>query len=381
MSANFAIEELDRYGPRVYADHNATTPILPVVAKALRAALLETGNPSSVHSAGRAARRKLETARRQVAGLVGASPDEVIFTSGGTEADCLALRGSGRPRLFVSAIEHDALLNAVPDAHLIPVTTEGYVDLGALEAMLQVTDSPALVSVMWANNETGVVQRIAEVVALAREYSALVHSDAVQALGKLEIDFRASGLDMMSISAHKIGGPAGVGALVLREEVGLAAQISGGGQERGRRSGTENILGIVGFGAAAEEVVSNPAAATEMRILRDKFEALILKDAPNAFILSRGARRLANTTCVAIPGMLAETQVMALDLGGFAVSAGAACSSGKIVTSHVIEAMGLGEKVARCAIRISWGRGNTEVEVERLAAAWLSLYKRAVETS
>lgn len=365
----------------IYADYNATTPLRPEARAAMVESLGEPGNPSSVHRAGRTARAALERARRQVAEFLGATPETVIFTSGGTEADLLALRGAGRARVLVSAIEHDAVLAAVPEADRIPVGSDGLVDLPALATLLDASRDPAIVSVMWANNETGAIQPLAQVIAMAKAKGALVHSDAVQAAGKVGIDFAASGLDMVSVSAHKIGGPAGIGALLLREGLALDPLITGGGQERGRRSGTENLSGIVGFGAAAERasagLLEGSGVIEHIARLRDHLEARIITAAPGARVLCQAVPRLANTSCIVMPAMAAETQVMALDLEGIAVSAGSACSSGKVKRSHVIEAMEPGGDAATNAIRVSLGWMNTVEEVDRLVDAWLRLYKRA----
>jgi cysteine desulfurase len=365
----------------IYADYNATTPLRPEARAAMVEILAEPGNPSSVHRAGRTARAAVEKARRQIADFLGTVPETVIFTSGGTEADLLALRGSGRARVLASSIEHDAVLAAVPKVTRVPVGRDGFLDLVALETLLAVSDEPAIVSVMWANNETGAIQPLQDVVAIAKARGALVHSDAVQAAGKLSIDFESSGLDLLSISSHKIGGPSGVGALLAREGLALDPLITGGGQERGRRSGTENLSGIVGFGAAAERAAADMTASREetqkIGLLRDRFEEQILAAAPGARVLCLAGPRLANTSCIVMPGVAAETQVMALDLEGIAVSAGSACSSGKVKRSHVIEAMEPGGDAAASAIRISFGWLNTPGEVDRLVAAWLKLYKRA----
>lgn len=366
----------------IYADHNATTPLRDEAREAMLAVMATPGNPSSVHRAGRAARAVLESARRSVAALLGAPAETVVFTSGGTEADLMALAGTGRKRVLVSAIEHDAVL-AVPGVERVPVLSNGLIDLAALEAGLGAEAEPALISVMWANNETGAVQPLADIVALARAHGALVHSDAVQAVGKLPVDFTASGLDMMSVSAHKIGGPPGVGALLVREGLTLDPLITGGGQERGRRSGTENLVGIAGFGAAADAVARERASAAgegetgRVAALRDRLESRILEAAPGARVLCRDVPRLANTSCIVMPGMPAETQVMALDLEGIAVSAGSACSSGKVKRSHVVAAMEPDGTAAETTIRVSLGVLNTEEEIDRLADAWLRLYKRA----
>ena len=360
----------------VYADYNATAPLRPEARASMLEVLGQPGNPSSVHRRGRTARAMLERARRQVADFIGAEVEQVIFTSGGTEADLLALYGTGRKRVLVSEIEHDAVLASVVDAERIPVQANGLVDLTALAELLEVSDEPALVSVMWANNETGVVQPIAEVTRLAKRHGALMHSDAVQAAGKVALNFVGSGLDMMSISAHKIGGPPGIGALLVRDGLALRPMFTGGGQERGQRSGTENLPGIVGFGAAAEAASVGPEIEQSGR-LRDLFETRILAAAPGARILGRAGPRLSNTSCIVMPGVPAETQVMALDLAGVAVSAGSACSSGKVKRSHVIEAMEPGGPASATSIRISLGWLNVEADVDRLVEAWMRLYKRA----
>jgi cysteine desulfurase len=364
----------------IYADYNATAPLRPEARAAMMEAMADPGNPSSVHGPGRRARAALEEGRRRVAKLLGAEPETVTFTSGGTEADLLALRGAGRTRVLVSAIEHEAVLAAVPDAERIPVGSNGLIDLTALEALLDASDVPAIVSVMWANNETGAIQPLAEVVALARHHGALVHSDAVQAVGKVPVNFQESGIDLLSVSAHKIGGPAGIGALVCRAGLALEPQIAGGGQERGRRSGTENLLGIIGFGAAALRALvelEGDALPTRIAELRDRLEARVLASAPLARVLCRDVPRLPNTSSIVLPGVRAETQVMALDLEGIAVSAGSACSSGKVKRSHVVEAMEPGGEAAAETIRVSFGWLSTEDDVDRLADAWLRLYKRA----
>lgn len=354
----------------VYLDHNATSPLRPATFDAMVEALQAGGNPSSVHRAGRAARLRMDAARRQVAALVGAMPPEVVFTSGGTEANNLALAGNGSARTLVSAVEHDSVLKAVPKAEIIPVDGNGVIDLAALERMLAVSSEPTLVSVMFANNETGVLQPVADVVRLARAAGALVHCDAVQGAGKAPVDLHGLGVDYLSVSAHKLGGPAGIGALVVRGNAPFATDRRGGAQEAGRRAGTENLAGIVGFGAAADAACDGLAVAG----LRDRAEAALLEVAPHARVFGAGAKRLGNTICISMPGVKAETQVMALDLAGVCVSAGAACSSGKVTRSAVLTAMGVEPAVAETALRISFG-WNTEVEdIDRLIAAWRDLY-------
>ncbi|HTG18665.1 MAG TPA: cysteine desulfurase family protein, partial [Reyranella sp.] len=309
-----------------YLDHNATSPLRPAAFDAMVEALRTGGNPSSVHRSGRAARSRVDGARRQVAALLGALPAEIVFTSGGTEANNMAIDGSGRKRVLVSSVEHDSVLKAAANVEVIPVDAEGVINLGALEQMLALSGEPALVSVMFANNETGVLQPIADVVRLARQAGALVHCDAVQAAGKVRVDLHGLGVDYLSLSAHKLGGPTGVGALTIRSDAPFAPDRRGGRQESNRRAGTENVAGIAGFGAAAE--ASRDGLAVEG--LRDRLERALLAIAPDARVFGAGASRLGNTSCVSMPGVKAETQVMALDLAGVCVSAGAACSSGKV---------------------------------------------------
>ena len=363
-----------------YLDYNASAPVKPAVAAAVAGAHDLAGNASSVHRFGRLARRAIDDARERVATLVGAAPDQVVFTSGGTEANNLALVGSGRARLIVSAIEHDSVLRAAPDAALVPVDADGVVDLAALEAALAADDRPALVSVMAANNETGVIQPVAEAAALAHAHGALFHCDAVQAPGRIAVDFAALGADMMTLSAHKLGGPQGVGALIVGDGVALGPSLHGGRQEMGRRAGTENAAGIVGFGVAAELAGDDLADVGRLAGLRDAVERRIRAIAPDAVVFGAAAPRLCNTTCIALPGTAGETQVMALDLAGVAVSAGSACSSGKVTTSHVLQAMGAGADAGN-AIRVSLGWRSTTADVERLVEAWRALYERRRDTA
>ncbi|WP_420404336.1 cysteine desulfurase family protein [Nisaea sp.] len=361
----------------IYADYNATAPLRDVAIEAMTGAMRSVGNPSSVHGQGRAARAAIEKARAQVAALIGAAPDAVVFTSGGTEASALALRGSGRRHVVTSAVEHEAVLAAVPDAVRLPVDPDGILDLDALQSALETRGPETVVSVQWANNETGALQPMAEIVGVARKFGALVHSDAVQAAGKVALDVTSVGADLLSLSAHKIGGPAGVGALYVREGLDLVAQQSGGGQEKGRRSGTENKIGIIGFGAAAEAACETLADWDRVAGLRDRFEAAVRAAGPGARIFSAAVPRLPNTSCVSLSGMRGETQVIALDLAGIAVSSGAACSSGKVRRSHVLDAMDPGSPDAESAIRVSLGWDSTDEDIDRLVGAWCDLYNRA----
>jgi cysteine desulfurase len=371
---------------RAYFDWNATAPLSAPARAALTAALDLYGNPSSVHAEGRAARRLVEEARAQVAGLAGMDPAGVVFTSGGSEANAMALtpaiEGAGPPRdrLLVSAIEHPSVRAggsfAADAIEEIAVTAAGIVDLDDLEGRLA-RGGNALVSVMLANNETGVVQPIREVADLVHQASGLLHVDAAQVPGRIEFDFKALGADLASLSAHKLGGPKGIGALLMRAGLHFPSPlIRGGGQERGLRAGTENVAGIAGFGAAAAAAQAGLAtAAPRMRALRDRLEAGLRAILPELVIFGLAAPRLPNTSLFAASGMKAETAVIALDLDGVAVSSGAACSSGKVQPSHVLAAMGVEPSLAQGAIRASLGPATTEADVEKLLNAWNRLSK------
>jgi len=352
---------------RLYLDANATEPLRPAARAAVLAALEEDGNPSAVHADGRAARRRLEAARTALAQRFGAAPADVVFTSGGTEANALAIHalGAGR-RLLVGATEHPAVLAAAPGAESIPVQPDGQADLAALAALLA-AGPPALVCLMAANNETGVLHPLAEAAALCAAHGARLHVDAVQG-ARLDMPFRG---DSMALSGHKLGGPKGAGALLLRPGPALAPLIAGGGQERGRRGGTEALPAIAGMAAATPA----PGEAARLAALRDRIEAGIAALAPEARIAGQGAPRLPNTSLILLPGAAAETQVIALDLAGIAVSAGAACSSGKVARSHVLAAMGAGE-AAGAGIRVSLPWNAPEDAPERFLAAWAAMRAR-----
>ena len=362
---------------RVYLDHNATTPILPVVRAAVVEAFDQVGNPSSVHRDGAGARRIVDQARDRVAELVGAPAGEVVFTSGGTEANNLALLGFDR-RVIVSAIEHDSVMAparlARTGCSVVPVDSKGVVDLDALESVLS-ADPNALLSLMLANNETGVRQPVREAAELAHRQGALVHCDAVQGPGKLPLDMADLGVDLLTVSAHKFGGPTGVGALIVRSGLNVAPRQVGGGQEGYRRAGTPNVSGIAGFGAAAQWLFENRGLdVASVARQRDRLEAACSEF--GAAVFGAGAPRLANTSCLTMPGVSSETQIMAFDLDGIAVSAGAACSSGKVGPSHVLAAMGVSDDVAGSAIRVSLGRATSEADVDRFIEAWKTLYER-----
>jgi cysteine desulfurase len=360
----------------IYLDWNATAPVRPEAVTAVSAALTTLGNPSSVHGFGRVARRVLNTARDDVAALVHAASAEVIFTSGGTEANALALLGLPGRRVIVAAIEHDSVRAAAPDAAIIPAQTDGGVDLGALDALLGADPRPTLVSLMLANNETGVILDIASAAAITHRHGALLHCDAIQAAGKIAVDFAALDVDLMTLSAHKLGGPMGVGALVVRHGLELRPLIRGGGQEQRRRGGTENLPGIAGFGAAAIVAKTSLDAYRRVEELRDDAQRRLCALAPDAVVFGAQAKRLPNTLCIAMPRVASSTQVIALDLAGAAVSAGAACSSGKVARSHVLDAMGVAPALAECAIRISLGWSTTHADIDQLVDAWGALYAR-----
>ncbi|MEE9290790.1 MAG: cysteine desulfurase family protein, partial [Alphaproteobacteria bacterium] len=323
------------------------------------------------------ARACLEEARAQVAALAGTAPANVVFTGSGSEANNLALSGPRPARILASAMEHPSILRPAAERPggfaLVPVDGDGVVDTGALEALLaEPTDGPVLVTVMMANNETGVLQPSDKVVEIAKRAGALVHIDAVQAAGRIPLEFDRLGADLMSLSGHKMGGPKGVGVLVKRAEIALAPLIAGGGQERSLRAGTENLPGIAGFGRAALSALAEVADGTEIerqRDLRDRLEAAIGAATPAAVVVGGRVPRLANTSCLAFPGVGAETLVIAFDLEGFAVSAGSACSSGKVEASHVLAAMDLAPSVASSAIRISLGYATTTQDIDAFVAA------------
>lgn len=358
---------------RTYLDWNATAPLLPEARAAIERALDVHGNPSSVHAEGRRARAVVETAREQVAALIGARPSEIVFTSGATEA-CATVLAAPWSALLIAGIEHDAVLRpaevAAGQRIALAVGADGGVDVADVGDKVRHGSGNVLVALQIANNETGVLQPLPEVAAIAREADALIFTDAAQAAGRIPVNFAATGADFMALSAHKFGGPKGIGALVVRDGRELPALIRGGGQERRRRGGTENIPGIAGFGAAAEAARNAISERNRIAALRDRLEASLLDLTPEARIIGAGTERLPNTTCIALPGHAAETLVIRFDLAGIAVSAGAACSAGKIGASHVLMAMGLDETTARSAIRISIGPTTTNHDIDRCVAAW-----------
>jgi len=366
-----------------YFDHNATTPVAPAVVEAVARALSSTfGNASSVHAYGQQAKAVLDRARGDVAALIGGEPAEVVFTAGGTEADNFAIRGAvealasrGRRRIITSAIEHEAVLNTARHLEkrgvpvtILPVTSDGLVTVDALRTAIG--PDTAIVSVMHANNEIGTVQPITELARVAHDHGALMHSDAVQSVGKIPVDVGALGVDLLSLSGHKFYGPKGTGALWIRRSVRLTPLLTGGRHERNRRAGTENVPALVGLGVAATlAAASLNEEALRLAELRDRLEAQVLRTVPGTVVNGAGAPRVPNTSNIGFTGVEAESLLIALDLEGFAVSTGAACSSGTLEPSHVLKAMHLPNGRAQNAIRFSLGASNTAADVDRLAAA------------
>lgn len=365
---------------KTYLDYNATCPIRPKVIDAVTDIMHIVGNPSSVHDAGRKARAIVEEARTKVAALAGSRARDVIFTASGTEANNMVVRGSGAKSLIVSAIEHDCVLASAKESGLplmkVDVTKDGIIDLADLEQKLKVSEAPALVSIMLANNETGTLQPVAETAKLAKQYGALLHTDAVQAAGKVLIDQKLVGADYITLSAHKLGGPQGIGAVVTSPTAPLKALMVGGGQELGRRSGTENVAGIAGFGVASIEALTGLSNMDDIKGLRDYLENEVIALAGEQAIVARSAPRLPNTSCLLLPGVKGETQVMHYDLADVCVSSGSACSSGKVKVSHVLGAMGYDYSEADCSIRVSLGYLSTREDVDRFLTAWKKLYER-----
>lgn len=366
---------------RVYLDHNATSILRPEAREAMIDALDAGGNPSSVHGEGRDARRQMDVAREQVAGLVGVRPDMVVFTSGGTEANNMALHGAPVDRVIVAATEHPAVLEAGKLGNkalkVVPVDDQGVIDLDALDAVLAADRRPALVSVMLANNETGVLQPTQEIADIARKHDALMHTDAVQAAGKIDVSFILLGVDLLTLTAHKFGGPQGAGALIVRDGLELLPFVVGGGQELKRRGGTENVAAIAGFGAACVAAKSDLVKAPDaVRQLRDKLQGDLLKVSPEIQVFSGEKERLPNTLCFAHPDLSAEMLLISFDLEGVAVSSGSACSSGKVQSSPVLAAMGVAPELAKGAIRVSLGWNSTVEDIERFIEVWTKISAR-----
>jgi cysteine desulfurase len=374
--------------PAIYLDYNASAPVRPQAREAALAAMDLGANPSSVHEAGRRTRALVERAREDVAGLINCAPERVIFTSGCSEANALAILGGAGAglfrRLIVFSLEHESAHATARQAaerfglDLAEIRSHrnGTIDLAELDYVLAANSNPALVSVMGANNETGVVQPLAEVGEMCALRGARLHVDAAQIAGRLPFD--AAAYDFVTLSAHKIGGLQGAGALVLAEEIEVEPLWGGGAQERRRRPGTEAVAAIAAFGAAACAAAAEIGRARQHAIWRDAMEARLADAVPGLQVFGRDAPRLPQTSCLGVPGLIAETQLGALDLEGIAVGAGAACSSGKVAPSHVLSAMGAGESAARAAIRVSFGWATQETELDRFTEVWTRVLERSL---
>ena len=361
----------------VYLDCNATMPVRPEAVAAMMRALAEPGNASSVHGYGRRARRMVEDARAAIAALVGTDPNYVTFTGGATESNNTILRTHESGGVMMCATEHPSVRECLPDAIRVPVKSDGVIDMAVLESLL-VEHCPALLSVMLVNNETGVIQPVADIVRLVRRLSpdTRVHTDAVQAAGRIEIDFSALQVDYMTLSAHKMGGPQGVGALIAAPGADIQPLLRGGGQERRKRAGTENVAAIAGFGVAADIARERMDEMQALEPLRDALEARLLALEPRLKISGRWAPRVGNTMHIVLPGVAAETQLMALDLSGICVSSGSACSSGTVKPNTVLKAMGASDTEALSALRVSMGWNTTQSDLDRFSAAWETMHAR-----
>lgn len=365
--------------PSIYLDYNASTPLSDKAKEAMQNALNLVGNPSSVHGFGRKVSKEIESAREDIATSINCDAAYLIFTSGATEANNMALKtmrqNHPKGNIYISAIEHDSIRAPAlkHKAKILPVTKDGIIDLAALESSLEEdnkhSSAPALVSIMAANNEIGTIQPIKEISQIAKKYGALFHCDAAQAFGKIPLDFTSTDADFMTISAHKIGGPAGIGVLILKRGIETSPLQYGGGQERKRRPGTENTIGIIGMAAAAKDAISKLDNFAKISKLRDRLEQKCAAAAPEAIFFGQNAPRLPNTSMIALPHINAQTQMMALDLAGYAVSSGAACSSGTVSASHVLTAI-TDKNIADKAIRISLGLKNTKTELDDFLEIW-----------
>ena len=362
----------------IYLDYNATAPMREKAFSTTCELLQKPHNASSIHGSGRAAKALLEKSRAKIADIIGCFPAELVFLGCGTEANNMVLRGVGNMPIAVCATEHSSVLKVANNAHLIPVNVHGIIDMQALEQWLQAVGEPALVAVMLANNETGVVQNVKEVTKLVHQYGGLVHCDAVQAFGKINVDCNMLQVDFLSLSAHKIGGGVGAGALFIADKRSLAPLILGGGQEQGRRAGTENIAAISAFATAAEEAMDmgwTKRLRGWLDIMEEQCQAMF---AGEKIILGAGASRLPNTSCLRMPNIASQTQLIHFDMAGIEVSAGSACSSGRVTRSHVVQAM-LGAGAGDDVIRISGGWNTTEEEIKSFTMAWQRLARRLTD--
>ncbi|MCB9989800.1 MAG: cysteine desulfurase [Rhodospirillales bacterium] len=367
----------------VYLDYNATTPLKPAVYDVMAEAFGDVGNASAVHAYGRRARSRVETAREQVAALAGVHANQVTFTSGATESNNAVLKHFAGRRILIGATEHNAICNCPVDLELIPVDQDGLINIDAFEKMLETGPAPALISIMLVNNETGVIQPVAKLAKLAKakHRDVFIHSDAVQAAGRIKIDFPGLYADFMSLSAHKMAGPQGVGALICAPGTPSVAFMHGGGQEKRQRAGTENVAGIAGFGKAAELAIADMAHYQQLGVWREKMERALKEAAPGCKIFGEGAPRTANTTALCMPGLPAQTQLMTLDLAGIAISSGSACSSGTFKPSRVLQAMGASEEEATSTLRISSGWNTKESDIDAFIDHWTAMVRRLLPQS
>lgn len=360
-----------------YLDCNASAPPKPQVLDVMFDVLKETGNASSIHFYGRNSRKHIEQARAQIAATLDVGPQQIVFNSGATEGNNTILNGFRDKRVLVSAIEHPSVLQScISNPEKISVTADGVVDLDAFESQIASGETPALVSVMLVNNETGVIQPVAEIAAIAKRHGAIMHTDAVQAYGRIPFTRESLGVDFITLSSHKIGGPQGAGAIIFAAKAPLPKLIFGGGQERRQRAGTENIAAIAGFGMAAELAIKDMPQFQALTTLRDKLEAH-LKTSNRVRIYGERTQRVSNTTSFSMSGSPSETQLMNYDLSGASVSSGSACSSGTVKASHVLMAMGATEEEAKCSIRVSLGWNSTEKDVEIFLSAWDKIRPKA----
>ncbi|WCR58716.1 MAG: Cysteine desulfurase NifS [Wolbachia endosymbiont of Ctenocephalides felis wCfeF] len=366
-------------GDYVYADYNATSPIIDSVRKSILEVLSkQILNPSSLHRKGQEARKILQDARDNVRGIIGALGDkEVVFTSGATEANNLVMRGVAGYRHVISAIEHPSILNSAYNPHIIPVNQEGVVDLLELKKILSKLERDrVIVSVMMANNETGVIQPVKEVAEIAHKFGAICHTDAAQSVGKIEVNMEDLGVDLLTLSAHKFGGIAGSGVLIFDKKLVIEPIVVGGGQEKGLRGGTENIVAIAGFSAALQDIPDLLSKMDEIKKLRDQLECELLNLASGIKIFGENSKRLPNTSLIYMPKVRSDVQLMHFDLNNIAVSNGSACSSGKVKPSHVLLAMGATKEQAECSIRISIGPKTKPRDVEKIVDCWYNIYKQ-----
>lgn len=363
----------------VYADYNATAPISENVKKSIFEVLLkQTLNPSSLHKRGQEARKILQDARDNVRGAIGVSSDkEIVFTSGATEANNLVMRGIAGYLHVISAIEHPSILNSACNPYIIPVNQEGIVDFLELEKILsELKGNKAIVSVMMANNETGVIQPVKEIAEIAHKFGAICHTDTAQSVGKIKVNMEDLGVDLLTLSAHKFGGVAGSGVLIFNKELAIEPIIIGGGQEKGFRGGTENIVAIAGLSAALQNIPDLLSKMDEVKELRDQLECELLNLASDIRIFGKNSKRLPNTSFIYMPGVKSDVQLMHFDLNHIAVSNGSACSSGKVEPSHVLLAMGATKEQAECSIRISIGPETKPQDIKKIVDCWYNIYKK-----